>query len=113
LTPTIYKLPPHPLYSLSSQHSTTLDFQLETSQSSTHPQKHLPNKQLLPTFIMKFTIFIIAAMATVSMANPLSAPTDAMSASAAKVVGRDDCQTCHDFYNKCRGVSKSHSNTFL
>jgi hypothetical protein len=62
---------------------------------------------------MKFTALIITTMTTVSMANPLSAPKEAMSANAANVFSRDDCQPCHDFYNKCRGVSKSPCNVFI
>jgi hypothetical protein len=62
---------------------------------------------------MHFTVLIIAAMAIVSMANPLSAPKEAMSATVANVFGRDDCQPCHDFYNKCRGVSKPPPGVIL
>jgi hypothetical protein len=58
---------------------------------------------------MQFTAIILAAIVTVAIANPLCAPKDAMSAN---VFGRDDCQPCHDYYNKCRGVSKTPSYVF-
>jgi hypothetical protein len=58
---------------------------------------------------MQFTAIILATIVTVAIANPLCAPKDAMSAN---VFGRDDCQPCHDYYNKCRGVSKTPSYVF-
>jgi hypothetical protein len=53
---------------------------------------------------MKFTLLTLAAMASAAvLATPtLEAPKDT---SAANVFVRDDCKSCDDYYQKCRGVS--------
>ena len=55
---------------------------------------------------MKLTTFLIAAMATLTMATPMASPKDTPADAADAIFARDDdCKKCEDYFDHCRAVS--------